>query len=124
MNANKSDSVGERNPTSTKGRSRWKSSSENYLLIAEVRFRVRVKVRVRFRVLVLDPWLGIQKPFSMRTTFGGCRIASSVVDLSPSQSFILCVAQHLELLCLFLTCLRLNLSSYVLLNTSSRSARC
>ena len=122
MNANKSDSVGERNPTSTKGRSRWKSSSENYLLIAEVRFRVRVKVRVR--VLVLDPWLGIQKPFSMRTTFGGCRIASSVVDLSPSQSFILCVAQHLELLCLFLTCLRLNLSSYVLLNTSSRSARC
>ena len=33
--------MGERNPTSTKGRSRWKSSSENYLLIAEVRVRVR-----------------------------------------------------------------------------------
>ena len=32
---------GERNSTSTKGRSRWKSSSENYLLIAEVKFRVR-----------------------------------------------------------------------------------
>ena len=35
-------SYGERNPTSTKGRSRWKSSSEN-LLIAEVRFRVRFR---------------------------------------------------------------------------------
>ena len=32
---------GKRNPTSTKGRSHWKLSSENYLLIAEVRFRVR-----------------------------------------------------------------------------------
>ena len=51
----------ERNPTSTKGRSRWKWSSENYLLIAEV---------------------GIQKPFSTRTTFGGCRIASSIRRLS------------------------------------------
>ena len=38
---------GERNPTSTKGRTRWKSSSENYLLITEVRFRFRVMVRVR-----------------------------------------------------------------------------
>ena len=52
--------LGERNPTSTKGRSRWKLSSENYLVIAEVRLG-----------------LGIQKPFSTRTTFGGCRIASS-----------------------------------------------
>ena len=37
---------GERNSTSTKGRSRWKSSSENYLLIAEVRFRLRIRVRI------------------------------------------------------------------------------
>ena len=35
--------LGERNPTSTKGSSRWKSSSENYLLIDEVRFRVRFR---------------------------------------------------------------------------------
>ena len=41
--------LGKRNPTSTKGRSRWKSSSENYLLISEVRFRVRFRVRVRVR---------------------------------------------------------------------------
>ena len=45
--------IRERNPTSTKGRSRWKSSSENYLLIAEVRVRVRVMVRVRVRVRVM-----------------------------------------------------------------------
>ena len=37
---------GERNSTSTKGRPRWKSSSENYLLIAEVRFRLRIRVRI------------------------------------------------------------------------------
>ena len=43
---------GERNPTSTKGRSRWKSSSGNYLLIAEVRFKVRFSVRVVVRVVV------------------------------------------------------------------------
>ena len=43
---------GERNPTSTKGRTRWKSSSENYLLITEVRFRVRFRVMVRARVRV------------------------------------------------------------------------
>ena len=48
-------------------------------------------------------------------------VALLVVDLSSSQSFMLCVAQHLELLCLFLICLRLILSSFVLLNTSSRS---
>ena len=35
-----------------------------------------------------------------------------------------CAAQHLELLSSSLTCLRLNLSSFVLLRTSSRSARC
>ena len=56
--------------------------------------------------------------------FLGPRVALLVVVLSPSQSFILCVAQHIELLCSFLTCLRLNLSSFVLPNTSSRSARC
>ena len=44
--------AGERNSTSTKGRSRWKSSSENYLLISEVRFRFRFR--------------------DTRTTFGGC----------------------------------------------------
>ena len=43
---------GERNPTSTKGRSRWKSSSENYLLIAEVRVMVRVRLRLRVMVRV------------------------------------------------------------------------
>ena len=42
--------LGERNRTSTKGRSRWKSSSENYLVIAEVRFRVRFRFRVMVRV--------------------------------------------------------------------------
>ena len=47
-----------------------------------------------------------------------------LVDLSPSQSFMLYVAQHLELLCLFLTCLRFNFSSFVLVNTSSSSAHC
>ena len=46
--------MGKRNPTSTKGRSRWKSSSENYLLIAEVRFRVKFRVRVMVRVRVRD----------------------------------------------------------------------
>ena len=35
---------------------------------------------------------------------------------------MVCVAQCLELLCLFLTCLRLNLSFFVLLDTASRSA--
>ena len=35
-----------------------------------------------------------------------------------------CVAQHLQLLCSFLTCLHLNLSSFVLPNTSSCFARC
>ena len=43
---------GKRNPTSTKGRSRRKSSSENYLLISEVRFMVRFRVRFRVRVMV------------------------------------------------------------------------
>ena len=43
----KANVSGKCNPTSTKGRSRWKSSSENYLLIAEVRFRVRFRVMVR-----------------------------------------------------------------------------
>ena len=47
-----------------------------------------------------------------------------VVDLSPSESFMLCVAQHLELLCPFWTCLHLNLSSFVLLNTSSFNLLC
>ena len=42
-----------------------------------------------------------------------------VVVFSPSRSFMLCVAQYLELLCSFLTCLRLNLSSFVMLNTVS-----
>ena len=54
----------------------------------------------------------------------GPRVALLVVVLSPSQSFMLCVAQHLELLCSFLTCLHLNLSSSALLSTLSRSARC
>ena len=53
----------------------------------------------------------------------GPTVALLDIDLSPSQSFMLCVAQHLELLCSFLTCLRLNVSSFVLLNTSSRFAR-
>ena len=43
------ENCGKRNPTSTKGRSRWKSSSENYLLIAEVRFRVKFRFMVRVR---------------------------------------------------------------------------
>ena len=34
------------------------------------------------------------------------------------------VAQHIELLYSFSTCLRLNLSSFLLFNTSSRCARC
>ena len=54
----------------------------------------------------------------------GSRLALLVVDLSPSQSFMLYVAQHLELLCLFLTCLRFNFSSFVLVNTLSSSAHC
>ena len=54
----------------------------------------------------------------------GPRVTLLIVVLYPSQSFMLCVAQHLELLCSFLTCLHLNLSSFVMLNTSSRSARC
>ena len=59
----------------------------------------------------------------------GPRVALLVVVLAPSQSCfvlltMLCVAQHVELLCSLLTCLRLNLSSFVLLNTSSRSAPC
>ena len=54
----------------------------------------------------------------------GPRVALLVVDLFPFQSFILCVAQHLELLCSSLTCLHLNFSSFVLLNTSSCSACC
>ena len=49
----------------------------------------------------------------------GPRVALLVVVLSLSQSFMLCVAQHLESLCSFLTCLRLNLSSFVMLNTVS-----
>ena len=52
----------------------------------------------------------------------GPRVVLLVVVLSPSQSFMLCVAQHLELLCSFLTCLRFNLSSSVLLNTTPRVA--
>ena len=54
-------------------------------------------------------------------------VALFVVDLmSPSQSSMLCAWSYYyrELLCLFLSCLHLNLSSFVLLNTSSRSARC
>ena len=47
VNNERANNMGKRNPTSTKGRSRWKSSSENYLLISEVRFRVRFMVRVR-----------------------------------------------------------------------------
>ena len=74
-----------------------------------------------------------------------------VVDLSLHQSLLLCFAQHLESLCSLLTCLHLNLSClikvcstprvtllildlspsfrhnlscFVLLNTSTRSARC
>ena len=42
-------------PKFTKGRSRWKSSSKNYLLIAEVRLWVRLRVRFRFRVRVESP---------------------------------------------------------------------
>ena len=51
-------------------------------------------------------------------------VALLVVDLFPSQSFLLIrFAQHLEKLCLLLTCLDcLNLSCFVLLNTSSYSA--
>ena len=51
-------------------------------------------------------------------------VALLAVDLSPFQSFMLCVAQHLELLYSFSPCLRLNLPSFLLLNTSSHSARC
>ena len=43
---------------------------------------------------------------------------------SPSQSFILCVAKHLELLFSLLTCLSFNLSSFVLLNTLSSPDHC
>ena len=41
--------------------------------------------------------------------------------MSPSQSFLLWFAQHLESLCLLLTCL--DLSCFVLLTTSSHSVR-
>ena len=52
-------------------------------------------------------------------------VALLVVDMSPSQSFSLWFAQHLESLCLLLSshdCL--DLSCFVLLNTSSHSAHC
>ena len=52
------------------------------------------------------------------------RVALLVVVLSPSQFSMLCVAQHLELLYSFLTCLRLTLCCFGLLCTSSRSPRC
>ena len=85
--------MGKRNSTSTKGRSRWKSSSENYLLIAEVRFRLRVRISI---------WVRIQRPFSTRTAFGGCRIASSMLNpishswplINPNTNFDL--RNHLQ----------------------------
>ena len=51
-------------------------------------------------------------------------VALLVVDLPPSHSLLLWFAQDLESLCSLQSCLRLNLSSFVLPNTSSRSARC
>ena len=85
----KANVSGKCNPTSTKGRSCWKSSSENYLLIAEVRFRVRF----RFRVM----GYGFQKPFSTRTTFGGCRIASSnISSIGPSSERNMTKGLHLK----------------------------
>ena len=49
------------------------------------------------------------------------RVALFVVNLSPSQSLLLCFAQHLESLCSLLTLSRL---SQPFLNTSTRSCHC
>ena len=49
------------------------------------------------------------------------RVALFVVNLSPSQSLLLCFAQHLESLCSLLTLARL---SQPFLNTSTRSCHC
>ena len=49
----------------------------------------------------------------------GPRVALLIVDLSLSQSFFICFAQHLESLCSLQTWLRLNLCRFGLLNTSS-----
>ena len=50
------------------------------------------------------------------------RVALLIIDMSPSQSFLLWFPQHLESLCLLLTWLDcLDISCFVLLRTSSRS---
>ena len=98
--------------------------SYSYLCIWVNRCSIISQVIIFLKVLKLIVSVSILNPALLCST---PRVALLVVDLSRlSQSFLLCVAQHLELLCSFSTCLRpsVNLSCFVLLNTSIRSARC